>query len=209
MTGKTERSFPADLLMIKRWTATTGKSPANNSPATWSVAQMGVTSQTGYTPVGTSYIYVGHSYLGLSFFNAESSANYSFALRNNTSTDLSSSVKPIIDIVYAKSDYVENGTDTTGKLFKVLEFTKDYTLANSTSLKISATDLDFYVPTGYQVFSIVRASSGTANVGLISFDPFESNCIIQLRNVSGSSVSTTAAIGVSFIRKDYAEQILA
>lgn len=210
MTGKIGKGFPSDLLIIKRYTATTGKTMNSGQARSWTFSEMGFSNPTGYIPVGIAAVICNHPYPGLCYFNVDSSVGtYGFAMRNGTSTNITSSVKPVVDVIYAPSDLVESGTDTTGKPFKVIPFTKSYSLSNSTSIELSAADLEFYVPEGYQIFSIVRAGSGNANVNCNSFDPFVSDCVLNLRNVSGSSVNATAVFTISFIRKDYAEQILA
>lgn len=213
MTGKIDKILRDNLLIIKRYTSKTAHTVAASAAYSWSAGSsyMAYEEPDGYTAVGIAYIHVNNQYLGLSYFTVNSSNNNGIAARNG-STSSAGSVKPVIDIVYAPTELVEvaaAGTDTTRKMFKKLQFTYGYTLGNTSTAKITPEKLGFYIPDGYQIFSVAGAGSGSNQVFVITFDPFNTDHILQLRNASGGSVTSTASITVTFIRSDYAEQILA
>lgn len=201
------------------------------------LANPAYTIPDGYYPVGLTYFTSGSSYGSLTYLVLPNSAdpsvsdNYLLAIKNTTITNsdknltghaISYSNAIVFDVLFAPAWMVEviddpqtqtesNSAKSTiigEPIFKVIKFRASYSgLAAGSGKAFTKEMLGFYIPDGYEVFSLISISSGAMHVTVSDCSPFTVNDrVISIKNChSSSSVSSTVELSVAFINKKYKE----
>ena len=179
----------------------------------------GYTIPEGYYPVGVTRFTTGHSNLVLDFLelqnNSDQTSTYLLAVKNvHASNSVPSTAKAIFDVLFAPEWMVEvidsnepekqNGDIMREPVFKIKNFTGTYSVAKDTGEKsLTRSDLGFFVPEGYEIFSLRNVGSGAYRVSISDCDPFSPNRILTIRNTHTAAVNSTADIGVVFINRKF------
>ena len=91
--------------------------------------------------------------------------------------------------------------------FKTMTFSAAYSsLATNGAKAFTRADVGFFVPEGYEIFSINHIHSGSQHVTIADCDPFSGSRFITVRNTHSSAQSGTAVLQVVFINRKYAYQ---
>lgn len=215
-------------LILKRYSVTYGKGTTGNNQALaagasrrWSPANIGYTFPEGYIPVGITYFSSGTQYATLSYLELQNDTSTSYntlAVKNLSSSSVAYTNTIKFDVLFAPRGMVEQIADDEVSqpqsniikepIFKRKRFAYTYSsgIAAGARKAFTADNFGFFVPDGYEIFSIYDVSSGNMNVSLCDFDPFSSTRFLTVNSTYTSSIgSITPALGVTFINKKYIE----
>lgn len=201
-------------LKLKRITASYGGSIAANGAVRRTASEVGYTIPTGYYPVGITYFSTASANLALDHLNLQATGtDYFIAVKNVTGSSVSAT-SAVVDVLFAPEWMVEMITaDTPAKssgdimrepVFKIGEFRCDYTnLAANAGQSFTRSDMGFFCPEGYEVFSLVRMSASMFRVSLSSCDPLSPDRTVSIRNTYTSSQSSSVWMNVAFINRKF------
>ena len=214
-------------LLLRRYTASYGASIATGSTKRMLPSSVGYTIPTGYVPLGIAFFSTGNSNLSLDYLhlyaNSDQSSSYLIAVKNTGTAATGSTNKATFDVLFAPEgicqtiSYDDSGqdasqgrTDIIGEpIFKRITFTGTYSsLASGSGKAFSQTDMGFYVPDGYKLFSLWTIASGSQHVSVSDCNPLHETRMLTIRNTHSSAQSGTATLRVSFINEKYSEQIV-
>lgn len=208
----------AKKLILRRYTPSYGSAISGGASRRLLPADAGYTIPTGYYPVGITYINTGNAGIVLNYLNlqnnSDQSTDYFISLKNVTSSSVSST-NAIIDVLFAPEWMVKlinadepvhpSGDIMSEPVFKIANFTGAYSsLASGNGSKSFArAELNFFVPEGYEIFSLRNVSAGEYRVSLANFDPFSPDRMLSVRNTYTSALSGTSEMGVVFINRKF------
>ena len=205
-------------LKLKRFTVSYGGAISANAAKRMLPSEAGYSIPAGYYPVGMTYINTGGAALVLDFlnlqYNSDQSTNYFLAVKNVTSSASPSSASATFDVLFAPEWMVEEiDADAPSKpsgdimrepVFKVKYFTGSYTsLATNGTKAFTRSDLGFFCPEGYEVFSLNCISAGSYRCSLSDCDPFSPDRMMTIRNTYTSAQTSTARLGVVFVNRKF------
>ena len=94
------------------------------------------------------------------------------------------------------------------KLFVMKYFTYDYSISGNSNDSFNQTELNFSVPTGYEVFAIQEFHTSNSYITVSNIYPNPDNVVqVRVRNVSSSAQSGTFGMRVIFIRTGFVEDV--
>lgn len=208
----------AKKLILQRYTPSYGSAISGGASRRLFPADAGYTIPTGYYPVGITYINTGNAGIVLNYLNlqnnSDQSTDYFISLKNVTSSSVSST-NAIIDVLFAPEWMVKlinadepvhpSGDIMSEPVFKIANFTGEYSsLASGNGSKsFTRSELNFFVPEGYEIFSLRNVCAGEYRVSLANFDPFSPDRMLSVRNTYTSALSGTAEMGVVFINRKF------
>lgn len=208
----------AKKLILRRYTPSYGGAISGGASRRILPGDAGYTIPTGYYPVGITYINTGNAGIVLNYLNlqnnSDQSTDYFISLKNVTSSSVSST-NAIVDVLFAPEWMVklitadepvhQSGDIMNEPVFKIANFTGAYSsLASGNGSKsFTRADLNFFVPEGYEIFSLRNIFSGEYRVSLANFDPFSPDRMLSVRNTYTSALSGTAEMGVVFINRKF------
>ena len=208
----------AQKLILRRYKPSYGGAIAGNGVKRLLPGDAGYSIPDGYYPVGVSYFTPGSSSLVLDYlnmqFNSDQTSSYFLSVKNATGSSVSST-SATIDVLFAPEWMVQiidsdesekpNGDIMREPVFKIKEFTCAYSglSANGGFKSFTRSDMGFFVPEGYEIFSLRNISSGEYRVSLANCDPFSPDRVMTIRNMHSSAVSSTADMGVVFINRKF------
>ena len=85
--------------------------------------------------------------------------------------------------------------------YRLKTYTYQYTVAGSSGITITATDLGMSTPSGYRPVAITRYATGNANVipTVINVTATGSGGAMYLRNTSTSSITATVTLVILYV----------
>lgn len=205
-------------LKLKRFNVSYGGAISANAAKRLLPSEAGYSIPAGYYPVGMTYINTGNPVLVLDFlnlqYNSDQSTNYFLSVKNVTSSASSSSASATFDVLFAPEWMVEvidadapskpSGDIMREPVFKVKYFTGSYTsLAQNGTKAFTRSDLGFFCPEGYEVFSLNCISAGSYRCSISDCDPFSPDRMLTIRNTYTSVQSSTARLGVVFVNRKF------
>lgn len=205
-------------LLLKRYTASYGGSISAGSTKRMTASEMtpAYAVPNGYYPVGITYFATGNQYLALDYLMLRPTTNM-LAVKNVASSASGSTAKATFDVLFAPEWMVEeisadepkkpSGDVEREPAFKTMTFSASYSNLGSGSGKtFTRENVNFFVPEGYEIFSLNHIHSGSQHVTFSDCDPFSGSRFITVRNTHSSALSGTAAVQVVFINRKYAYQ---
>lgn len=182
-------------------------------------ADAGYIFPEGYYPVGITHFSTGSGNLVLDYLQLQNSApnqTYFLAVKNvHSSSSVGTSAKAALEVLFAPEWMVEiidadeptkqNGDILIEPVFKIKNFTCAYTslAANTGAKAFTRANMNFFVPEGYEIFSLRNFGSGAYRVSVSDIDPFSTNRMMTIRNTYTSAVSSTVDMGVVFINRKF------
>jgi len=94
-------------------------------------------------------------------------------------------------------------SETVSELFKVVQYSYNYTCAANTGINISDDNLGLSTPDGYEPFTMANVLTGNAGVVIRSMQPrlvSGTTAALSLRNVTSASVSATVTVQMIYIK---------
>ena len=206
-------------LILKRFTFGYGGSIAAGAGKRLLPSDVGYSIPAGYHPVGITCFVTGNANLVLDYlqpqYNSDQTANYFVAVKNVHASSSASSNSAIAEILFAPEWMVQiidsdESAKPTGDImrepvFKIKNFTSDqYSISSGGGKAFTRSDFDFFVPEGYEIFSLRNFSSGGYRVSISDADPFSPSRMLTVRNTYSSAVNNiTAELGVVFINRKF------
>ena len=210
-----------EKLILRRYKASYGGALSAGTAKRWLPSEVGYTIPVGYYPVGVTYFNTGRNNVVLDYlhlqYNSDQSTNYLLSVKNVTDSSASSTnvtfdvlfaPEWMVEIIDSDAPVIPDSDISNEPVFKIKQFKCEYTsLAKNTGAKaFTRAELNFFVPEGYEIFSLIAISSGSYRVSISDCDPFSSNRMLTIRNTYTSAVSNTASLGVVFINRKYMQQ---
>lgn len=206
-------------LILKRFTFGYGGSIAAGAGKRLLPSDVGYSIPAGYHPVGITCFVTGNANLVLDYlqpqYNSDQTTNYFVAVKNVHASSSASSNSAIAEILFAPEWMVQiidsdepvkpTGDIMREPVFKIKNFTSDqYSLSSGGAKAFTRSDFDFFVPEGYEIFSLRNFSSGGYRVSISDADPFSPSRMLTVRNTYSSAVNNiTAELGVVFINRKF------
>lgn len=181
-------------------------------------ADAGYRFPEGYYPVGITHFSTGSGNLVLDYLQLQNSApnqTYFLAVKNvHSSSSVGTSAKAALEVLFAPEWMVEiidtDETKQTGDImrepvFKIKNFSCAYSslAANTGAKAFTRANMNFFIPEGYEIFSLRNFGSGAYRVSVSDIDPFSPDRMLTIRNTYTSAVSSTADMGVVFINRNF------
>ena len=92
-------------------------------------------------------------------------------------------------------------------VFKIATFSCAYSsLASNSGKSFSRSDMGFFCPEGYEVFSLIRMDAGSYRVSISDSDPFSPDRMMTIRNTYTSAQSSTVRLGVVFVNRKFMQE---
>lgn len=205
-------------LILKRFTFGYGGSIAAGAGKRLLPGDVGYSIPAGYHPVGITCFTTAHSNLVLDYlqpqYNSGQTSNYFVAVKNVHASSSASSNAAIAEILFAPEWMVQiidsdepvkpTGDIMREPVFKVKNFTCAYSISSGSAKAFTRSNFDFFVPEGYEIFSLRNFSSGGYRVSISDADPFNPERMMTIRNTYSSAVNNiTAELGVVFINRKF------
>lgn len=200
-------------LKLQRLSVSYGGTISANNALRLTATEADYSIPSGYAPVGITYFNLGNANLALDYINLQAEGStYFISVKNVTSSSVSSSAT--IDVLFAPEWMVETiSADAPSKrsgdimrepVFKIATFSCAYSsLASNSGKSFSRSDMGFFCPEGYEVFSLIRMDAGSYRVSLSDCDPFSPDRVMTIRNTYTSAQTSTARLGVVFINRKF------
>ena len=201
-------------LKLQRLSVSYGGAISANNALRLTATEADYSIPSGYAPVGITYFTLGNANLALDYLNLQAEGStYFISVKNVTSSSVSSA-SATIDVLFAPEWMVETiSADAPAKLtgdimrepvFKIATFSCAYSsLASNSGKSFSRSDMGFFCPESYEVFSLVRMDAGSYRVSLSDCDPFSPDRMMTIRNTYTAAQSSTARLGVVFINRKF------
>lgn len=205
-------------LILKRFTFGYGGSISAGAGKRLLPGDVGYSIPAGYHPVGITCFTTGHSNLVLDYlnpqYNSDQTSNFFVAVKNVHASSSASSNAAIAEILFAPEWMVQiidsdepvkpTGDIMREPVFKIKNFTSAYSISSGGAKAFTRSDFDFFVPEGYEIFSLRNFSSGGYRVSISDADPFNPTRMMTIRNTYSSAVNNiTAELGVVFINRKF------
>lgn len=210
-----------NFLYLRRYEFGYGASISAGATKRLYPADAGYIFPEGYYPVGITHFSTGSGNLVLDYLQLQNSApdkTYFLAVKNvHSSSSVGTSAKAALEVLFAPEWMVEiidtdEPTKQTGDImiepvFKIKNFSCAYSSlsANTGAKAFTRANMNFFVPEGYEIFSLRNFGSGAHRVSVSDIDPFSTNRMLTIRNTYSSAVSSTADMGVVFINRKFME----
>lgn len=207
-------------IILKRFTFGYGGAISAGAAKRLLPSDAGYSIPEGYHPIGISHFSTGSGNLVLDYINPQNnsgqSSNYFIAVKNvHASSSVGSTVKATIDILFAPEWMIKfidsdepaklNGDIFNEPVFLIKNFSCAYSsLAKDTGAKaFTRSNFNFFVPEGYEIFSLRNFGSGAYRVSVSDCDPFSNKRLLTIRNTYTAAASGTAELGVVFINRKF------
>lgn len=205
-------------LILKRFTFGYGGSISAGAGKRLLPSDVGYSIPAGYHPVGITCFATGSSNLVLDYlqpqYNSDQTTNYFVAVKNVHASSSASTNSAIAEILFAPEWMVQiidsdepvkpTGDIMREPVFKIKNFTSAYSISSGGAKAFTRSGFDFFVPEGYEIFSLRNFSSGGYRVSISDADPFNPNRMMTIRNTYSSAVNNiTAELGVVFINRKF------
>ena len=204
-------------LKLQRLSVSYGGTISANNALRLTATEADYSIPSGYAPVGITYFNLGNANLALDYINLQAEGStYFISVKNVTSSSVSSA-SATIDVLFAPEWMVETiSADAPSKpsgdimrepVFKIATFSCAYSsLASNSGKSFSRSDMGFFCPEGYEVFSLIRMDAGSYRVSLSDCDPFSPDRMLTIRNTYASAQTSTARLGVVFVNRKFMQE---
>jgi len=205
-----------DIFLFKNFSGSNISDWETSSSVNVVTANIDEVLNMGYTPIAVTGFWVGNRYASVySFTLALTGASANLLRGRNYHGSTVSCSSPWIKGIFVRDEFVTVfGADDSipagcNTPFIRKSFSCSISVAAKTGERITATTLNYSVPTGYKLFGIAGYYSGHSSVIVCTVNPDNADAMIRMFNASSSTRTGTANVVVTFIREDFEQEISA